>query len=124
MIELLEVAIKRPNFVAFVALFLWGFYIAITHHNIVKKLIGMYLVQTSVLLFLVTFSAKQEATVPILLPTERQDRCPSIRKPIATRAHADGNRSSGGDAGRLSGVGHGHLSKVWQPRRRRDTEET
>jgi multicomponent Na+:H+ antiporter subunit C len=68
--ELFEAVVRSPNAVAFVALFLWGFYIAITHHNLVKKLIGLYLVQTSVLLFLVTFSAKQGATPPILLSTE------------------------------------------------------
>ena len=68
MIELLADTLQRPNFVAFVALFLCGLFIAITHHNLVKKLIGLYLVQTSVLFILVTFSAKQGATVPILLP--------------------------------------------------------
>lgn len=70
MIELFEAAVRVPNFVAFVTLFLWGLYIAITHHNLVKKLIGMYLVQTSILLLLATFSAKHGATVPILLPTD------------------------------------------------------
>lgn len=58
--------LKRPNFIAFVVLFLWGFFIMVTHPNLVKKLIGMYVVQTSVLLLLVTISAKREATVPIL----------------------------------------------------------
>jgi multicomponent Na+:H+ antiporter subunit C len=71
-IELFEAAARLPNFIAFVALFLWGLYIAITHHNLIKKLIGMYLVQTSVLLFLVTFSAKEGATAPILRPTGGQ----------------------------------------------------
>jgi multicomponent Na+:H+ antiporter subunit C len=82
MIELLEAVMKRPNFVAFVALFLWGFYIAITHHNLVKKLIGMYLVQTSVLLFLVTFSAKQGATPPILLPTSAKIEARAYTNPL------------------------------------------
>jgi multicomponent Na+:H+ antiporter subunit C len=68
MIEFLADTLRRPNFVAFVALFLWGLYIAITHHNLVKKIVGLYLVQTSVLFILVTFSAKQEATVPIIRP--------------------------------------------------------
>jgi multicomponent Na+:H+ antiporter subunit C len=45
-------------------------YIAITHHNLVKKVIGLYVIQTSVLFILVTFSAKQNATVPILLPRQ------------------------------------------------------
>jgi multicomponent Na+:H+ antiporter subunit C len=67
MLELIEVWLHRPNFIAFVILFLWGFYIMVTHHNLVKKLIGMYIVQTSVIFFLVAISAKTGATVPILL---------------------------------------------------------
>ena len=66
MLEHIEVALQRPNFIAFVVLFLWGFFIMVAHPNLVKKLIGMYLVQTSVIFLLVTISAKKEATVPIL----------------------------------------------------------
>ena len=66
MLELIEAALQRPNFIAFVVLFLWGFFIMVTHPNMVKKLIGMYLVQTSILLLLVTIGVKQDATVPIL----------------------------------------------------------
>ncbi len=66
MIEHLEAAIQRPNFVAFVILFLWGFFIMVAHPNLVKKLIGMYLVQTSVIFLLVTTGAKMDATVPVL----------------------------------------------------------
>ena len=67
MLELIEAWLHRPNFLAFVILFLWGFYIMVTHHNLVKKLIGLYIVQTSVIFFLVAISAKIGATVPILL---------------------------------------------------------
>jgi len=67
MLDLLEAWIQRPNFIAFVILFLWGLYIMVTHHNLVKKLIGLYIVQTSVIFFLVAISAKTGATVPILL---------------------------------------------------------
>jgi multicomponent Na+:H+ antiporter subunit C len=66
MIEQIEAALHRPNFIAFVILFLWGFFIMITHPNLVKKLIGMYIVQTSVIFLLVTIGAKHDATVPIL----------------------------------------------------------
>jgi len=69
MFELIEGWLQRPNYVAFVLLFLWGLYIMVTRYNLVKKLIGMYLMQTSVIFFLVTTSAKQGATVPILLST-------------------------------------------------------
>lgn len=67
MIEHLAAALQRPNFVAFVVLFLWGLFIMVSHPNLMKKLIGMYLVQTSIIFLLVTFSAKKDATVPILL---------------------------------------------------------
>lgn len=70
MLELVQGWLQRPHFIAFVVLFLWGLYITVTHHNLVKKLIGLYLVQTSVIFFLVTTSAKDNATVPILLPGE------------------------------------------------------
>ena len=70
MIDALTQTLARPNFLAFVVLFICGLYIAITHHNLVKKVIGLYIVQTSVLFVLVTFSAKQGATVPIILPTQ------------------------------------------------------
>ncbi len=66
MLEHIEAALQRPNFIVFVVLFLWGFFIMVAHPNLVKKLIGMYLVQTSVIFLLVTIGAKQEATVPIL----------------------------------------------------------
>jgi len=66
MAELLPALFQRPNFVAFVILFLWGIYIMAAHPNYVKKLIGLYIVQTSVIFFLVAFSAKDGATVPIV----------------------------------------------------------
>ena len=70
MVEQIEAALQRPNFIAFVILFLWGFLIMIAHLNMVKKLIGMYIVQTSVLFLLVTIGVKQDATVPILQTTD------------------------------------------------------
>jgi multicomponent Na+:H+ antiporter subunit C len=65
--ELFQTLVQRPNFVVFVILFLWGIYIMAVHPNLVKKLIGLYIVQTSAIYFLVAFSAKDGATVPIIL---------------------------------------------------------
>ncbi|MGI9258094.1 MAG: sodium:proton antiporter [Gammaproteobacteria bacterium] len=67
MVELLQTLWQRPNFVVFVILFLWGFYIMAAHPNFVKKLIGLYIVQTSAIFFLVAFSAKEDAAVPIIV---------------------------------------------------------
>ena len=67
MLELIEAWLLRPNFLAFVILFLWSLSIMVTSRNLVKQLIGLYIVQTSVLFFLISVSAKAGATVPILL---------------------------------------------------------
>ena len=37
MLEHIEAALQRPNFIAFVVLFLWGFFIMVAHPNLVKK---------------------------------------------------------------------------------------
>lgn len=66
MVDVLQALVQRPNFVVFVILFLWGVYIMAAHPNLVKKLIGLYIVQTSAIFFLVAFSAKDGATVPII----------------------------------------------------------
>nr|MBV6628380.1 cation:proton antiporter subunit C [Oceanococcus sp. HetDA_MAG_MS8] len=66
MLELIQTWAQRPNFIVFVILFLWGVYIMAVHPNLVKKLIGLYIVQTSAVFFLVAFSAKDGATVPVL----------------------------------------------------------
>jgi multicomponent Na+:H+ antiporter subunit C len=70
MLDLIETALHRPNIVVFVLLMLSGLYIILTHPNLIKKLIGLYLVQTSVIFFLVTIGAKVGATVPVLVDTE------------------------------------------------------
>ena len=68
MLELIQEWLLRPNFIVFVTLFLWGLYIMVVHTNLVKKLIGLYILQTSVIFFLVAFSAKRGATVPVIRP--------------------------------------------------------
>ena len=69
MVDAFSAVLQRPNFLTVVIIFLWGFYIMVARYNLIKKLIGMYLVQTSVIFFLVSISAKKEATVPVLLST-------------------------------------------------------
>lgn len=69
MVDLFSVVFERLNFLTFVIIFLWGFYIMVTRYNLVKKLVGMYLVQTSVIFFLVSISAKENSTAPVLLST-------------------------------------------------------
>ena len=82
MVDAFFAVFQRPNFLAFVIIFLWGFYVMVTRHNLVKKLIGMYLVQTSVIFFLVSISAKKGATGPVLLSTTEPVQAASYAKPL------------------------------------------
>lgn len=66
MLELVQTWLQRPNFIVFVILFLSGVYIMTIHPNLVKKLVGLYILQTSVIFFLVAFSAIDGATVPVI----------------------------------------------------------
>ena len=56
MVELFQAWAQRPNFIVFVILFLWGVYIMAAHPNLVKKLIGLYIVQTSAIFFPIILS--------------------------------------------------------------------
>jgi len=82
MVDLIQASLSRPNYIAFVVLFLWGVYIMMIHPNYVKKLIGLYIVQTSVIFFLVAFSAKTGATVPILEPGNATVRAENYANPL------------------------------------------
>ena len=64
-----DIFLYRPHFVAFIILFLLGMYIMVVNPNLVKKLIGMYLMQTSIILFFITLAVKKGSTIPILLPS-------------------------------------------------------
>ena len=82
MVDSFLAVLQRPNFLAVVIIFLWGFYIMVTRYNLVKKLIGMYLVQTSVIFFLVSISTKKGATVPVLLSTTEPVKAVLYENPL------------------------------------------
>ena len=56
-----------PYWVAIVLLML-GLYTMIAHRNLTKKLIGMSIFQTAIILFFLVTSIKDGATLPIVVP--------------------------------------------------------
>jgi multicomponent Na+:H+ antiporter subunit C len=82
MVDLFFAVFQRLNFLTFVIIFLWGFYIMVTRYNLVKKLVGMYLVQTSVIFFLVSISAKENSTAPVLLSTTEPVQALNYANPL------------------------------------------
>ena len=78
----LETVLMRPNFLAFILLFLFGLYIMVTNKHLIRKLIGMYLVQTAVMLFFITQGVKTGSTVPILLTSELPVQSAAYTNPL------------------------------------------
>ena len=112
MIELIEAWLYRPNFIAFVILFLWGLYITVVHHNLVKKLIGLYLVQTSVIFFSRHHQRQIRSDRPGLDFCHESRWSGDVRESLASRSYVDCDCGSSRDVGCLPGLGVGYLSKV------------
>jgi multicomponent Na+:H+ antiporter subunit C len=64
--DVLTILISRVNWWAYILLMLIGLYGIITKKNIIKKIIGLSILQTAIILFYISISAKQGATIPII----------------------------------------------------------
>ena len=62
----LELLVGRYNFWIYITLMMIGLYAIIAKNNLVKKIIGMNIFQTAIILFYVSIGAKKGATIPIL----------------------------------------------------------
>jgi multicomponent Na+:H+ antiporter subunit C len=78
----LETVLRKPNVLAFILLFLFGLHIMVTNKHLIRKLIGMYLVQTGLMLFFITQGVKTGSTVPILLTSELPVQPAAYANPI------------------------------------------
>ena len=56
-----------PYWVA-IALLMLGLYTMIAHRNLMKKVVGMTIFQTAIILFFLVMSIKRGATLPIVYP--------------------------------------------------------
>ena len=63
---MLEFIIGHFNNATYIMLMMIGFYAMISKTNLVKKLVGMNIFQWSIILFVVSLSAKRDATIPIV----------------------------------------------------------
>lgn len=62
----LEYVLGRGPYLLFVLLVVLGSYVMMSHRNFLKAVIGLYLVQTAVILFFITVSFRSDGTVPIV----------------------------------------------------------
>ena len=65
--ELLSMLIFKLNYWVYIVLMMIGLYAMIAKKNLVKKVIGMNILQTAIILFFVSVGAKNNATIPIII---------------------------------------------------------
>ena len=64
--ELIAVFVSKINYWIFILLMMLGLYAMIAKKNLVKKIVGMNILQTAVILFFISIGSKRDATIPII----------------------------------------------------------
>lgn len=64
--EIFRIVLSKYNYWAVIILMMIGLYAMIGKNNLVKKIIGMNIFQTAIILFYVSMGVKKNATIPIL----------------------------------------------------------
>ena len=76
---MVDFVIGHFNNVTYITLMMIGFYAMTGKSNLVKKLVGMNIFQWSIILFVVSLSAKRGATIPIVVGGhDQQETAPII----------------------------------------------
>lgn len=66
MSDLIAAIVAKYNYWIYITLMMIGLYALIAKNNLVKKIVGMNIFQTAIILFYVSIGAKKGATIPIL----------------------------------------------------------
>jgi multicomponent Na+:H+ antiporter subunit C len=64
--DLLQTIVAKYNYWIYITLMMIGLYAIIAKNNLVKKIVGMSIFQTAIILFYVSTGVKKGATIPIL----------------------------------------------------------
>lgn len=62
----METIIAEYNYWIYILLMMIGLYAMLAKNNLIKKVVGMSIFQTAIILFYVSISAKHHATIPII----------------------------------------------------------
>jgi len=72
--QLFNIIIAKANYWSYIILMMIGIYAIITKNNLIKKIIGMSIFQTAIILFYVSTAYKKGASIPIIAHgSEHQD---------------------------------------------------
>ncbi|MCF8030259.1 MAG: cation:proton antiporter subunit C [Desulfohalobiaceae bacterium] len=64
--QLLQEIVAKYNYWLYIILMMIGLYAIISKNNLIKKLVGMNIFQTAIILFFISISYKEQATIPII----------------------------------------------------------
>ena len=64
--DLISIIVAKYNYWIYITLMMIGLYAMIVKNNLVKKIVGMGIFQTAIILFYVSIGAKRGATIPII----------------------------------------------------------
>ena len=65
---MIDYLMSKYNYWIYILLMMIGFYAMIGKKNLIKKLIGMNIFQTAVILFFISMGVKKGATLPVAFP--------------------------------------------------------
>ncbi len=63
---LVAMLISKYNYWVYIAIMMIGFYAVIVKRNLIKKVIGLGILQTAIILFFISIGVKKGATLPII----------------------------------------------------------
>lgn len=66
MTETISLIVAKYNYWLYIVLMMIGLYAMIAKNNLIKKLVGMNIFQTAIILFYVSIGSKKGATIPII----------------------------------------------------------
>jgi len=65
--DFISTIVSKSNYWIYIILMMIGLYAMIAKNNLVKKIIGMNILQTAIILFYISIGAKKGATLPIIM---------------------------------------------------------
>jgi len=65
--DLLNEIVHKYNYWLYIILMMIGLYAMISKNNLIKKLVGMNIFQTAIILFFISIGYKEDATIPIIV---------------------------------------------------------
>ena len=74
--------ISKYNYIIYIILMMVGFYTMIRKNNMVKKLIGMNIFQTAIILFYISIGAKRGGAIPVVDPATAEVVARDIVNPL------------------------------------------